>query len=264
MKRDLSSVFAQIALVASTALVAGASVANCGVDVAEQSPNAPAPIEAAREPAAVASRADGLTLLAGEFDPAARGHEHSSHVDWKTVDNLEEVTRESDLVVHGRVVGVRRAATRLYPWNEQEQRYMTPEEAGDVFDEVPLTVSTIAVDEVVRSKEGATAVHGERIAEGRTIEVVELGGRLPDGCVSSPEDKPLLRLSEETVLFLSAEGKRAGVYHVVGGFQGRMGVRQNTIHPLASDVHPGVSELTRHEGRGVQDLIAEVRSIQVR
>jgi len=56
-------------------------------------------------------------------------------------------------------------------------------------------------------------------------------------------------LSEEAVLFLSAEGKRAGVYHVVGDFQGRMSVRQNTIHPLASDVHAGVSELTRHEGR---------------
>jgi hypothetical protein len=266
MKRNLlSSALARIALVASAAAVVGASITNCSVDATESGPGAPAPEEAARPAAAVASRTDGLTLLAGEFDPVARGHEHPSHVDWVSVGNLEEMTRESDLVARGRVVAVRRAARRLLPWNEKEQRYLTPEEAGDVFDEIPLTVSTIELDQVVRAKDGAVAIDGRDVADKSTIEIVELGGRLPDGCVSSPEDKPLLRLEEEAVFFLSAVGgKRVGAYHVVGGWQGRMDVEQGAIHPLARDVHPSVRELVQYDGRGVDDFIADVRAIQIK
>jgi hypothetical protein len=190
----------------------------------------------------------------------ASDHTHPSEVTWQTFDTFPEVVAASDLVVHGRVVAQRPAVMRLYPYNQAAGRMMTPAEAGNEFDEVPLTISTLAITEVVRGKPGAVAKGGATVTVGSQIEIAEMGGVLPDGCLSQPKDKPLLGRADEGVYFLST-ASRPGAYHVVGGWQGRMTVRQGGISPLASDVHPNATELTRFAGKPVKDFVAEVRAM---
>lgn len=192
----------------------------------------------------------------------ATDHTHPSQVTWKTFDTMQEVVAASDLVVHGRVVAQRPAAMRLYPYNASAGRPMTPAEAGSEYTDVPLTVSTIEVVEVVRSKLAALALGGGNVTRGTQVEIIELGGILPDGCLSQPSDKPLIGRSDEAVYLLSS-ASRPGAYHVVGGWQGRMNVRAGVVRPLASEVHPSAAELTQYAGRSVEEFKAAVKAMRV-
>lgn len=148
-------------------------------------------------------------------------HEHHLSVHWATLPSLAALHDASDLVAHGRVV-----AQRTIP--------------GVIDKEPPLTVSTVEVARVLAQKPGALDREGDSVAPSRTIDVVELGGLLSDGCTVAPDDKPLLRVGDEAVLFLSAHraagepaAAAAAQYHVVGGYQGRIDVVDGRLQPLA-------------------------------
>ena len=99
----------------------------------------------ARDPGTdqAATVADGLG--------AQVGHDHPVDVHWQTVDSFDELVRSSDLIVRGKVETRRAANLRLYGWNAEAQRPNTPEEAGDSYRDLPLVVSTVRVDRVIRA-----------------------------------------------------------------------------------------------------------------
>jgi hypothetical protein len=195
------------------------------------------------------------------FSSAA--HEHPPMVvTWHALDTFEQMNSASTLVVRARVLNHRRGMLRSYGWHAQENRFKTPQEAGSEFVDTPLTISTLSVIEVVRGGAGSVALGGRPLAERSTIELVELGGTLPDGCFNAPGDKPVLRDAEEGVFFLTP-AERPGAYNVVGGWQGRMGIRGGKIHALASDTHPSAEQFTRYTGRDVASFVDEVRRMPV-
>lgn len=248
MKRNAFNAPLWITLAASVAAL-GLSLASCqaGEPELERSAVVSSPLEASSDQA-----------------PAAdTDHTHPVTVDWMTLDTFPDVVVGSDLVVRARVVDQRPAMKRVLPWNEKEQRRMTPEEAGDVYTDLALTVSTLMIDEVVRVKGNALTVRGDAVAAGSAIEIVELGGKQPDGCFAEPEDKPVLLHNEDAVFFLSFSS-RPGAYHVIGGWQGRMNVREGKIYPLALQGHPGAKEFVRFEGSSVDDFLTEVKGISSR
>lgn len=206
--------------------------------------------------------APGGSALAAYLVQTGSIHSHPMDVTWHSLDTLEQVNSASALVVRAKVLNQRRGMMRTYGWNPEKGRHKTPQEAGNEYTDTPLTISTLSVLEVVRGSDRALAVGGRPLAEGGIIELVELGGYQPDGCFAEPGDKPVLHASEEGVFFLSP-AERPGAYNVVGGWQGRMSVRQGAIHALASDTHPGASQFTRYTGRDVKAFIDEVRRMPV-
>lgn len=205
--------------------------------------------------APVSAAATTAPLARAQLDPQTvairAGHSHPVIVEWKTVDTFEQLLGASDLVVEGTVVGRRFVTERLYGYSREKGRRLTPEEAGNEFTELRLTESTVRIDRIAR--------HSDRAAtwkEGQTIVVSELGGRLDDGCIAVPDDKPLLETGDDVVLFLSAAGK-PGVFHQVGGWQGRTYVEDGVVHPPESTVPPQTGPLMRFEGLSVDKLLAE-------
>jgi hypothetical protein len=189
-------------------------------------------------------------------------HSHPMEVTWHALDSFEQVNSASALVVHAKVISQRRGMMRTYGWNVQENRFKTPQEAGNEFTDTPLTISMLSVTELVRGGPQAVALGGRPVSQGSVIELVELGGYLTDGCFTEPSDKPVLRTAEEGVFFLSPT-ERPGVYNVVGGWEGRMSVREGKIHALANDTHPGAQQFTRYTGRDLASFIDEVRRMPV-
>jgi hypothetical protein len=189
----------------------------------------------------------------------ATDHSHDMDVHWIDYDTVDEALANSTLVVRAKVTGTRYLFQRVYGWNEAEQRYYTPEEAGDEYTDFALTASTLSVAEVVRADPNSIAPNGGQVTAGGTIEIIELGGRSPDGHLMQPADKPVLRRGEEAVFFLMPSNK-PGAYHVVGGWQGRFRVAGNAIRALATDVHPGLGDFSRADGRDVASFIAELRA----
>lgn len=215
-------------------LVLGLAIGACRAGSAG-APPAPVPAGAGR---------DGLGVQVG--------HHHDPEVRWLTVASFDELVLRSDLVVRGRVEARRPGWARSQGWSRAAQWISTSQETGEVHHDLPLVISTVRVGEILRAGERASTTVG-----GGTIEIVELGGRLEDGCFSEPADKPVLKRGEEAVFFLSSAG-RPGAYQVVGGWQGRVWVVGGKVHSLAADVHPGDPAATVHDGRPVDRLIQAV------
>jgi hypothetical protein len=167
-------------------------------------------------------------------------HTHTLRVEWDTLDDFQAVVDKAHLIVHGRVV-----AQRTVP--------------GRVAKAPPRTVSTIAVAAVARSAgRGVSSTEGGDVAPGSTIEIDQIGGLLQDGCVIEPRESPVLRAAEEGIFLLSSDeirGGRAGGYHVLGGFQGRLAVRGGVVEPVVSGSTTG----QRFHGRAVEDAMAELK-----
>src|SRR5215468_12717405 len=126
----------------------------------------------------------------------------SMTVDWVTMDGLDGTMSETGMVVHGRVVQQRSANRRVYPYDEAKGRRMTPEEAGNVFLEVPRTVSTVRVDQMVFAPDATAAALAE-------VDIEQLGGTGANGVLYEADDNPILRMNEEGVFMLSATHRPA-------------------------------------------------------
>jgi len=181
-------------------------------------------------------------------------HEHHWVVHWKTVPSFDALAPHSDLVIRGRVVSYRGDVIRSFD----------PQDPS-VYSDAPITISTIRVDDIVSRSPRATAVGRGAVAIGSLIEVQDIGGLLPDGCIAHPEGKPLMRRDEDVVLFLSASPVSLGLrpgnggrYAVVGGFQGRFNVVDGKVVPLAKTVDEQAG-FFRQEGRNVNELLQELK-----
>ena len=224
----------QIAVL-SAAVVLGVSAAACRRDGA-----APARARTAEE-------ADRLGVQAA-------GHHHDPEVRWRTVDSFDELVRSSDLVVRGTVES-RRPAWAIQGWGLVSRWLVTSHGDGAMRYDLPLVISTVRVRQILRAGEEASFT-----VPGGTIQVVELGGRLEDGCFGEPADKPVLKRGEEAVFFLSGMGK-PGAYQVVGGWQGRMWVTGGKVRSLAADVHPEDPAATAMDGRPLEVLVQAVTGV---
>lgn len=163
-------------------------------------------------------------------------HLHALEARWDTVKRFDELVLRSDLIVRG-VVESRRPGPSTGP--------------------VPAVISTVRILRVLRAGANARAT-----AAGSTLEIVEEGGRLPDGCFAEPDGKPVLKRGEDAVFFLAnANAGRAGAYRVVGGWQGRLWVLGRKIRSLAADLHPGDPAATAHDGQSLDELTQAVQAV---
>jgi hypothetical protein len=178
-------------------------------------------------------------------------HDHRLIVEWETFDDLAGLVAGTE--VRGHVVG---QASAHRPRPDLAGASLTAEQAEEVLF-TPETDSQLVVDEVIQSTSRATGLDGAALAVGSTIAVRELGGVGPDGCVVELTDKPRMRVGDDLLLFLNAAGP--GRFHA-GGYQNRFTVRDGTLEPLASVVHPG-GALDVYRGRLPAELTAEVRRL---
>ncbi len=148
-------------------------------------------------------------------EPDAPGHHLEVH--WVTVANTRQLLEVAPLVVLGHAVGRRIVANEKGP--------------GTTF-------TRFEVDRTVRG------------APLSTLELEQLG----DDSYQAT-DAPVLRETEEALLFLSGSGP----YHVVGGYQGRVNVKDGVAHPLSARTHPASGfDLDQYEGKPIATLLAEV------
>ena len=122
---------------------------------------------------------------------------------------------------------VRRARSLL----RTDTAYLTlpDEEAGDTYAELPLTTSVLALDEALYVRPGT-------VAPAAKIEIVQLGGRYPDGCWVEPNDQRILHVDDEVLVYVKATDMvphdtvpRPDVFAVVGGQQGMVPIQSATL-----------------------------------
>ena len=196
--------------------------------------------------------------------------------------NVAEMTRDSDLVVLGRVVG--EGKTHLVPQQAERPRpFQAPaaidlpeakrdlsaqtqklaavdsgapsNSASTVSFDLPMTVYTVAVERVV---------HGA--GQPTELTVSQPGGKLrtatfPGGpqitrTVQFEHDSPF-QAGERQLLFLRAAGD--GTYFVVGGPQGRLTIdRTEKVHPIDR----AAPSVRGREGERVDVLLSEVAAVR--
>lgn len=178
---------------------------------------------------------------------AADGHQHDLVVDWIPFSEAE-IHRHALAIVRGRVLEQRSGTHRTYATRPE-----------DGYAELPLTTSTLEVEASLRSRSGASG--GET---GATIQVVQLGGRYPDGCWVEPTDQRLLRVGDEVVVFLKPAGmvpigmdSPAEARAIIGGQQGMVPIREGVVDPIPATV------FARYAGRPVRELEADVEQLAV-
>ncbi len=169
---------------------------------------------------------------------AAADHEHDLQVDWVSLGE-GDLYGTATAIVRGRVISQRAAQHRSYPVDLATGRTLTPEEAGDDYAELPLTISVVSLSEPLFQRDSARALDGTRLSRGARVEIVQLGGFYADGCWVEPNAQHLLRDKEEVVAFLSDVGMRpfgdaeaSGVYSVVGGRQGLVPIESGLARPI--------------------------------
>ena len=146
---------------------------------------------------------------------------------------------------------------------------MTPDEAGGVYHDTPVTVFSILVGDALRSGVNVPSTTGEPAAAKSTVDIVQLGGKLPDGCIVAPEDMAIPSIGQEGVFFLSvAEGTRplgatstTGSYFVVGGYQGHVTVADGAVKSPATSRHPAAF-LDVHDGLPIGNFVDAIRQLQ--
>ncbi len=182
-------------------------------------------------------------------------HDHHSEVHWMTLPSFHDLLPHSDLIIRGHVVSYRPDVLRKFDAQDRS-----------VYSDSPITISTIMVDDIVKTKAKAVAVGEGAITPGSTIEIQDLGGLMSDGCVAAPEGKPLLRKGEDVVLFATLSGTvmgmkpgKGGRYSVVGGIQGRFTVTDGKVHALAAALSTDIG-FHGLEGRPVDEFIEDLKA----
>jgi hypothetical protein len=174
-------------------------------------------------------------------------------VDWQLQgDSLEKVVASAALVVRGHVTAQRSVVMVSPVWDSEKGRYQTLEETGrrDVKFELPETISTIQIDEVLSTTDAS-------VRSGSTVEIRELGGYFSDGTFGAVADKPLLVPNQDAVFALNALSEE-GTYREVGGTQGRFTIDHGAVRALHEDFRP------LYDGRPVMDLVSEITRFGVR
>lgn len=174
---------------------------------------------------AEAGSATAVPVASGAADQVLQVH-------WVHLPSFADVLAHSQVVVRGEVVGTSFDAIRHHD----------PEDPS-VYEDLPLTISALAVREVLHG------TLGDDVSE--VVEVQELGGRLRSGAFTYPEDKPPLQPGQEVVLCLQSNG--AGRWSVIGGTQGRFGVVAGKLEPLFVG-----EDFARFEGAPLDVLTAAI------
>ena len=171
-------------------------------------------------------------------------------VDWKFAgESLEDVVGGASLVVSGRVVSQRSVVTITPVWDSAKGRYLTREETGrrELKFEMPETISTIEIDQVVASSDAS-------VTRGGTVEIRELGGYFSDGSFGVVADKPLLVVGQKAIFAVGAQTKDA--YHEIGGIQGRFMIEDGNVRALYEGFR------SAYDGRPVTELVSEITRLR--
>jgi hypothetical protein len=198
------------------------------------------------------------------------GHRHGFDMHWATADDMAGLTADSDVVAHGRIVGVNNDALRVYPYSEQLGRELTEAESSGSHDDTYVKLYTLEIDDLVNASAGVLDAAGHPIGAGSRIVVAELGGKRPCGCEPAPNESPIQHVGDEVFYFVKrlarapiGRASTTGLFQVAGGYQGRIPTFAGLIHPMSINGDPD-NFLVKHEMRPVGDLIAEVRLLRVR
>lgn len=184
------------------------------------------------------ARAEALGNDEDHVDSVSRVPDMQVH--WIYLPSFAELVGHSQLVVRAEVVGTSYDAIRHHDVENPR-----------VYQDLPLTISSLAVKEVLRS---TTEEIG---AESLMIEVQEIGGRTDSGSLVYPHDKPPLVRGNDLILFLQANPAVPGRYSVVGGTQGRFTVVGDKIEPLYTG-----REFADYDGEPLDKFVAEIRSFE--
>jgi hypothetical protein len=171
-------------------------------------------------------------------------------VDWMLAgESLEDVVGSASLVVSGRVVSQRSVVTIMPVWDSEKSRYLTREEMGrrDIKFEMPETISTIEIDQVLASSDAS-------VTRGGTVEIRELGGYFSDGTFGVVADKPLLVVGQKAIFAVGAQTRDA--YHEIGGIQGRFMIEDGNVRALYEGFR------SAFDGRPVTELVSEISRIR--
>lgn len=172
-------------------------------------------------------------------------------VDWKLEgESLEDVVGSASFIVNGRVVSQRSVVTITPVWDREKGRYLTLEETGrrDIKFEMPETISTIEIDEVVASSDAS-------VMRGGTVEIRELGGFFSDGTFAVVADKPLLAVGQKAIFAVNG-AQTKGAYHEIGGIQGRFMIEDGNVRPLYAGFRSAFG------GRPVTELVSEITRLR--
>ncbi|WP_225409505.1 matrixin family metalloprotease [Stigmatella hybrida] len=193
----------------------------------------------------------------------AEGTSHALTVDWiLEEDSVEELTDHSALVINGRVESTRYDVVRAYAQSKLEGQ--PTGEASGLYNDLPVTIATVRIGGLARSSQGLKTSSGGTLAQGATVDVIFPGGLLADGCTLAPEDQPLPKVGEQSVLFLTPQGgtqplaasATAGLYAVTGGPRGRILVEGNLVQGASVPQH--ASAIEAHVGQPVDALLEQV------
>jgi hypothetical protein len=172
-------------------------------------------------------------------------------VDWKFEgESLEDVVGGASFVVSGRVVSQRSVVTITPVWDSEKGRYLTHEETGrrDIKFEMPETISTIEIDQVLASSDAS-------VTRGGTVEIRELGGYFSDGTFGVVADKPLLVVGQQAIFAVNG-AQTKGAYHEIGGIQGRFMIEDGKVRALYKGFR------SAYDGRPVTELVSEITRLR--
>lgn len=140
--------------------------------------------------------------------------------------DLEQLAQTADVVVHGRVLAQSTA------WNASHSRI--------------YTVTTVSITDPLKGPH----------KQGATIQIRQLGGTV-DGITQSIVGNAVLRTSEEVILFLNHDPKKA-LHYVVGMAQGKYAVQRAGKTAVVSHDLRGLALADLADGRLAQIKTAEV------
>lgn len=229
------------------------AITGCASGTEEEKPTLP-PTTAAEEADRLAHELAERTMKPFELEVATAQSAEPERVflvDWALAgDSLEDVVGSAELVVRGRVIAQRSVVTVNPVWDSEKGRYLTLEETGPrhVKFEMPETISTIQVDEVLSSADPS-------VTSGSTIELRELGGSFSNGSIGVVADKPLLASGQKAIFALNAPHAKAA-YREVGGIQGRFMIEDGVVRPLYEGFR------STYNGRTVTDLASEIKRLR--
>lgn len=206
----------------------------------------------------LALAAGGASLLGGRSGPEM----HAMYLtDGPVYATLDELTRDSAVVVHARAVTMGRTyvvpfdppqtvadpppqGPRRSPPPPAEGPTNQPAEAGLLFTEI-----TVEVMEILR---------GQGVRAGQRLTVTQLGGVDRRGRPVVAEHDPLMKAGDQEILFLKHD-PASDRFFATGGGQGRFRITQNdTVEAVDRESPAG----RMNHGRTVAALKAAVRAVR--
>ena len=157
------------------------------------------------------------------------GTQHTLEMDWiRHEGSIEDLTDHSALIIGGRVESTRYDVIRSYA--QSKLAGQPSGEASGIYDDLPVTIATVRIDDLARSSLNLKTASGGAVAQGATVDIMFPGGLLSDGCTLEPADNPLPKVGEQALFFLTPQGgtkslsatATTGIYSLTGGPLGRV------------------------------------------